>query len=159
MKNNVFLKFDYVSEFIVVGCCMEMSLVNFKATDVWQKFMKSKQELSDYDSTCYYDVNCYDERYFDSYNPNRIFKKFAGVKSLIATTNNFDSVLIPAGRYAVFVHEGLVADISKTFQYIYTEWLPQNNEQLDRRPHFMILPIDYDRNNPIIREEIYIPLK
>ena len=58
-----------------------------------------------------------------------------------------------------FVHEGSATDINKTFQYIFSEWLVNINEQLDDRPHFMKLPINYDRNNPLVREEIYIPLK
>ena len=158
MKNDMFLRFENVSEFIVVGCSMEMSLTNFKPAEVWQKFMQSKNKLTGSDTECYYDVNSYHEHYFECYSPDKPFNKLAGVKST-AVVDNFDSLVIPDGRYAVFIHEGLAADISKTFQHIFAIWLPQNNEQLDHRPHFMKLPIDYNRDSTIVKEEIYIPLK
>jgi AraC family transcriptional regulator len=81
------------------------------------------------------------------------------VKSDSTSDYDFEKLIIPGGRYAVFIHEGLATDINKTFQYIFVEWLVDNDEQLDNRPHFMKLPIDYDRNNLLVREEIYIPLR
>ena len=119
MKNDMFLRFENVSEFIVVGCSMEMSLTNFKPAEVWQKFMQSKNKLSDSDTECYYDVNSYHEHYFESYSPDQPFNKLAGVKTTMVV-DNFDSLVIPDGRYAVFIHEGSAADISKTFQYIFS---------------------------------------
>jgi AraC family transcriptional regulator len=159
MKSNCFSRIENVAEFKVIGCSMEMSVVDFKATEVWSKFMQQKNRLTDYDNTCYLDVNIYEEYYFDSYNPSQLFNKLAGVKSDNNTINGFDSLTIQEGRYAIFIHEGLAADISKTFQFIFTEWLPNSNEQLDHRPHFFKLPVDYKNDNQTIREEIYIPLK
>ncbi len=159
IKSDIFLGFDLISEFSVVGFSMQMSMADFKANEVWQKFMKSKHQLKEYDGSCYYDVNIYSEHYFESYNLTLLFDKFAGVKSDSTSDYDFEKLIIPDGRYAVFVHEGLATDINKTFQYIFSEWLVNSNEQLDNRPHFMKLPINYDRNNPLVREEIYIPLK
>lgn len=158
MKNDMFLRFENISEFIVVGCSMEMSLTNFKAEEVWQKFMQIKNKLIASDTTCYYDVNCYNEDYFKNYNPDQQFKKLAGFKAPI-DVNDFDSLVIPDGRYAVFIHEGLASAIGETFKYIFSEWLPQTNEHLDHRPHFMKLPVNYNRDSLIVKEEIYIPLK
>ncbi|MFN5346737.1 MAG: GyrI-like domain-containing protein [Bacteroidota bacterium] len=158
-KSDIFLGFDLISEFSVVGFSMQMSMADFKANEVWQKFMKSKPQLKEYDGSCYYDVNIYSEHYFESYNPTQLFDKFAGVKSDSTSDYDFEKLIIPGGRYAVFIHEGLATDINKTFQYIFVEWLVDNDEQLDNRPHFMKLPIDYDRNNLLVREEIYIPLR
>jgi len=159
IKSDIFLGFDLISEFSVVGFSMQMSMADFKANEVWQKFMKSKHQLKEYDGSCYYDVNIYSEHYFESYNPTQLFDKFAGVKSGSTSDYDFEKLIIPGGRYAVFVHEGLATDINKTFQYIFSEWLVNSNEQLDDRPHFMKLPINYERNNPLVREDIYIPLK
>lgn len=39
----------------------------------------------------------------------------------------FSQVVIPAQRYAVFVHGGIAAQIQHTVQAIFHEWLPQSN--------------------------------
>lgn len=118
MKNDVFLRFENVSEFIVVECSMDMSLTNFKSEEVWQKFMRSKNKLTDYDTACYYDANSYHEHYFESYNPDQPFNKLAGVKAAMAV-DNFDLLVNRDGRYAVVIHEGFETNISKRFQYFF----------------------------------------
>lgn len=77
IKNEFFLRFEAIEEFFVVGCSLQMSMTDFKVSQVWKEFMESKNLI----------------------------------------------------------------------------------EQLDHRPHFIKLPINYDLNNPIVSKEIYIPLK
>jgi predicted transcriptional regulator YdeE len=42
--------------------------------------------------------------------------------------------------------------------YIYTEWLPASNYELDNRPQFEILGVKYKTNDPNSEEEIWIPI-
>jgi AraC family transcriptional regulator len=42
---------------------------------------------------------------------------------------------------------------------VFSEWLPQSNFELDHRPHFEILPLDYIAKGGQVTEEVWIPIK
>jgi AraC family transcriptional regulator len=50
-------------------------------------------------------------------------------------------------------------DFGSFMNYIFMEWLPQSNYQLDNRPHFQILGEKYKHNQPDSEEEVWIPIK
>ena len=62
------------------------------------------------------------------------------------------------GSYAVFDYKGLNTD-TQIFIYIFKEWLPNSDYELDERPHFEILGNKYKNGNPESEEEIWIPIK
>lgn len=67
---------------------------------------------------------------------------------------------IPAGRYAVFTHLGKTQDLYKTYEYIWSVWLPCSQEEVDMRFDFEL----YDKRflgpeNPDSQIDIYIPIK
>ncbi|WP_343209036.1 AraC family transcriptional regulator [Anaerolentibacter hominis] len=67
---------------------------------------------------------------------------------------------LSAGRYAVFTHRGTLANLFKTYQYIYGIWLTAAKEELDDREDFevyehAVLSLD-DPDNEV---KIYIPVK
>ena len=45
------------------------------------------------------------------------------------------------------------------FQYIFTNWLPNSEYELDNRPHFEILGDKYINGSADSEEEIWIPVK
>ena len=71
----------------------------------------------------------------------------------------FQTVRIPARRYAVFTHRGHVAGISSTFGTIYQKWLPQSGFKAANAPSFE----RYDqRFNPMTgtgEVECWLPLE
>lgn len=69
-----------------------------------------------------------------------------------------ETLVIPGGLYAVFVHEGPATEGDKTYRFIYTEWLPASEFRVDDRPHFAVMSENYQRDNPN-SEEIWIPIK
>lgn len=65
---------------------------------------------------------------------------------------------LPGGLYAVFDYKGSSSD-PRIFQYIFSEWLPNSEYQLDNRPHFEVLGEKYKNNDPESKEEIWIPVR
>jgi AraC family transcriptional regulator len=60
------------------------------------------------------------------------------------------------GLYAVFAHRGSDPAI---FDHIYGEWLTASDFELDDRPHFEVLDVQYRHSDPDAAEEIWIPVR
>lgn len=67
---------------------------------------------------------------------------------------------IAGGKYAVFMHKGAYENLSKTYGYIFDQWLPAQTYQLRDEPCFeKYLNRDPRRTKPEnLRTEIYIPI-
>ena len=46
----------------------------------------------------------------------------------------------------------------KTIQYIFLDWLPKSEFQVDHRPHFEKLGDKYNPTDPNSEEEVFIPI-
>lgn len=67
---------------------------------------------------------------------------------------------IPAGKYAVFTHRGLISEIRKTYEYIWGTWVLLTKEVLDKRGDFELYDKRFlGRDNEQSEMDIYIPLK
>ena len=139
--------------------CM-MSLVNTMTRDLWQRFMLRRKEIVNPMDSNLYSISVYDHDYFQDFNPNNEYEKWAAVEvnNFESIPEGFDSLILQKGLYAVFSYQGLSTDHS-IFEYIYTIWLPKSNYRLDHRPHFEILGEKYRNNDPNSEEEIWIPIK
>lgn len=49
--------------------------------------------------------------------------------------------------------------MTKIFEYIFVEWLPDTIYELDNRPHFEILGEKYKNNDPDSEEDLWIPIR
>ena len=58
----------------------------------------------------------------------------------------------------IFDHKGSSSDHS-IFEYIFSKWLPASKYEVDDRPHFEVLGLNYKNNDPESEEEIWIPIK
>ena len=67
--------------------------------------------------------------------------------------------VLKGGLYAVFDYVGSSADFHKTFNYIFKEWLPASEYELDKREHFEIMGEKYRNNDPASEEEVWVPVK
>ncbi len=61
--------------------------------------------------------------------------------------------------YIIFTYKGLTSDFPKTAKYIFEEWLPSSDYELDQRLHFEVLGKKYKNNDINSEEEICIPIK
>ncbi len=52
------------------------------------------------------------------------------VEKIEDVPDGLESAVIPAQKYAVFTHKGVIGTIGKTFVYIYKEWLPNSKLEL-----------------------------
>ena len=152
----------HLKEKILIGCFCEMNFTENKTGELWQNFMPRLKEIKNKISADLFSVQLYNDDYnFNQFDPSAYFTKWAAteVSSIDDVPAKMETLLIPQGLYAVFLHKGSNADNS-TFQYIFQTWLPSSTQYLlDNRPHFEILGEKYKNDNSSSEEEIWIPIK
>ena len=98
---------------------------------------------------------------FMDFNENTSFEKWAAIEvtDFNSIPASMESFILPAGLYAVFLHQGTAAEGARTFGYIFGTWLPGSDYILDNKPHFEILGQKYKNDDPASEEEVWIPVK
>ncbi|MFK7813261.1 MAG: GyrI-like domain-containing protein [Maribacter sp.] len=146
----------------LIGKSLRMSLADNKTSQLWKSFMTEKSAIKNTVGTDLYSIQVYDElHYFKNFNPQTEFTKCAAIEvdKHEDIPNDFSSFTIESGLYAVFLHKGTVIEFSKTMQYIFSQWLPQSEYELDNRPHFEVLGEKYKNNDPNSEKEVWIPIR
>lgn len=153
-------RIEILAEMKMIGKRMEMSLSDNKTGELWRSFMPRRREIQNYIGTEIYSLQIFDSTYFDNFNPNTKFEKWAliAVPNFDIVPNEMEIFHLQGGLYAVFSYKGSSADNS-IFQYIFTTWIPNSIYSLDNRPHFEVLREKYKNNDPNSEEEIWIPIK
>lgn len=156
----MFLRIETISEKKIIGKQIKMSFSENKTFQLWKNFMPLKSNIRNVINSNLFSIEVYPQQFFDSFNPNSEFIKWAGVEVLNFENipSEMESLIIPEGLYAVFVHKGLASEGFKTYQYIFQTWLPDSVYQLDNRPHFAIMGEKYKNDSPESEEEIFIPV-
>ncbi|WP_268847235.1 GyrI-like domain-containing protein [Flavobacterium aestivum] len=151
-------RIEILSEKKLIGKRLQMSLANNKTQELWQGFMPRRNEIQNPVSSDLYAVQVYEPNYFEAFNPNAIFEKWATleVADFDSIPTAMESLTLSGGLYAVFEHKGHSTAI---FDYIFREWIPNSKYDLDQRPHFEILGAKYKKDDPNSEEEIWIPIK
>jgi len=92
--------------------------------------------------------------------PGRGFDYIAGVEvnSTENTPSEFTQVRLPAGKYAVFVHDKHVSEIPQTIQAIWSVWLPSSGLQIGESPSFERYSDAFDPTTGRGGMEIWIPV-
>ncbi|MFC5271422.1 GyrI-like domain-containing protein [Adhaeribacter terreus] len=145
----------------LIGLHKTMSLAENKTAELWRNFMLHRKEIRNNIDTDLYSLQVYRPDHFVNFRPHNEFEKWAltevaDFKDVPAGMETFD---LPAGTYAVFNYKGKPSEAAQTFQYIFTNWLPNSAYELDNRPHFEILSEKYKNEHPDSEEEIWIPVK
>jgi AraC family transcriptional regulator len=145
----------------LIGKRLIMSLADNRTRDLWKSFMPRRKEVKNYIGTELYSIQRYDPLYFNNFNPNADFEKWAAVEvtDFNVVPDQMETILLPGGLYAVFIHIGAAGKGQETFNYIFTAWLPGSDYTLDNRPHFEILGEKYKNDDPESEEEIWIPVR
>jgi AraC family transcriptional regulator len=151
-------RIEILSEKKLIGKRLEMSLVNNKTPELWRSFMPRRGEIQNTISSDLFAVQVYEPNYFEAFNPNATFEKWATVEvtDFGNIPTDMESFTLSGGLYAVFELKG--HDIA-IFDYIFRTWIPNSKYDLDQRPHFEILGAKYIKDDPNSEEEIWIPIK
>ena len=128
-----------ISEKILVGKKIKMSLTDDKTLILWKNFKSQISKIENRAGTNFYSIQFYNPKLnFEDFNTSTIFENCAAVEvsNHFKIPDGMELFIIPKGKYAVFTHKGIAKDTFKTTQYIFEEWLPKSDYQLDSRPYF-----------------------
>lgn len=144
---------------LLAGVRRRMSFVNDRTSELWREFRAREGDIKERAGEESFSVKVYDPDYsFSNFDPTAEFEKWAAAEISVPDAG-FECLEIPAGKYAVFIHKGTAAKGPRTFGYIFGQWLPNSDFDLDPRPHFEVLPKGYDPLDPSSEEEIWIPIQ
>lgn len=145
----------------LIGMHRKMSLAQNMTVELWRSFMPRRTEVPDRTNSAYISMNIYPETQEGMISPTTMFDKWAAVEvsSYGIIPDGMEAYTLRGGKYAVFIHKGPASAFPKTVQFIFAEWLPASEYELDNREHFEVLPEGYDRNDPDAEEEVWIPVK
>jgi AraC family transcriptional regulator len=145
----------------LIGKSMTMSFSNNKTAELWKSFMPRRKEIQNNIGTELYSMQLYAPMFFNIFNPNIEFEKWAAIEVTDFDTipADMETFTLPGGLYAVFLYKGAAGTAVDTFQYILGTWLPNSEYSLDNRAHFEILGEKYKKDDPDSEEEIWIPIK
>jgi len=145
----------------LIGASKRMSLAADATPALWAGFMPRRNEIQNRIGSDLIGLRTFEVVGADMFAPQVEFEKFALAEVTPGTPvpAGMLSFTLPAGEYAVFIHHGPASAAPQTFGYIYGQWLPQSDFELDPRPQFEILPEGYNPMDPNAHEEIWIPIK
>jgi AraC family transcriptional regulator len=145
----------------LIGSRVRMSFVNDRTSELWRGFRTVIPTIAGRIGGESYSVKVYDASYpFSSFDPAEEFDKWAAVavSDDADASDGLESLIIPAGKYAEFIHVGPASEAPRTFGFVFGEWLPSSRFALDFRPHFEILPEGYDPFSVDATERVLIPV-
>jgi AraC family transcriptional regulator len=146
----------------LIGIRMKMSFSDNRSFDLWHSFLPRRKEIKNNTGTELYSIEIYPDGFFNIFNPEAQFEKWAAVevKDFKSVPDEMETIILQEGLYAVFLHKGPASAVPQTYQYILGIWLPQNsNFTLDNRPHFALMGNKYKNEDPDSEEELWIPIK
>lgn len=148
------------SEKKLIGRCLMMSFADYQISELWKGFAPGRKEIKNALTHNMLSVTVYSQNHFVDFKPTNEFEKWATVEvsDFDNVPSGMETLVLPAGLYAVFYYKGLSTDNS-VYQYIFGTWLPGSDYMLDNRPHFEVLGEKYKNNDPDSEEEIWIPIK
>lgn len=154
-------KIKTLTEKKLLGNSIEMSFVEDKTFQLWSGFMPNRKEIKNVLNSNLYSLEVYDENHFDNFDPAKSFQKWAAVEVSDYSTipDGMQTLTVPNGLYAVFLHAGPTLEAHKTYRSIFVEWLPNSEYTVDDRPHFAVMNEKYKKDDPTSEEEIWIPIK
>lgn len=151
-----------IQEKILVGKKIKMSLSNDKTLVLWKDFKSGISVIHNRLNSNFYSVQIYDsDLNFVDFKADTIFETWASVEVIDHSKipDGMEQLIIPKGKYAVFLHKGTAKEAFKTNSYIFGTWLPKSKYQLDDRPHFQVMELHYKPDDPESIEMFWIPVR
>lgn len=153
-------RIEIASEKKLIGKHIVMSFIENKTFQLWNSFMPRRKEITNSIDSNFYSLEVFPNGHFDNFDPNRSFQKWAAVEvsTFEEIPQGMETLTIPTGLYAVFIHKGPQSEGHKTYHSIFVEWLPNSGYTVDERPHFAVMGDQYKKEDPDSEEEIWIPI-
>jgi AraC family transcriptional regulator len=144
-----------------IGKRISMSFTGNKTIALWRCFMPNRKEIQNTIGTELYSIEVYPPSFFDNFNPDTAFEKWAAVEvsDFQAVPHEMETLTSPEGLYAVFIHKGPAGTGPETYRYIFERWLPGSGYVVDQRPHFAVMGDRYRNDDADSEEEIWIPVR
>lgn len=141
----------------LVGFSITTSFQEGKTPIVWRQLMMRRKEITNRISNQLFSLQIYPE----NFSPNQSFTKYAlaEVSDFDNIPNDFETFELESGKYLVFNYQGKAENGPELFRYIFQNFIPENNFEIDDRPHFEIFGDTYNPLNEDAQEEIWIPIK
>lgn len=138
---------------------IQMSLTNNQNFKLFNRFMPRRDEIEEAVNGQVLDLREYPEDYFDAFDPEIPFTKWAlrEVRDFGTVPEGMEEFELQGGSYAVFQHKGSSKD-SDAFAHIFRNWLPQSGFSLDQRPHFEVLGAKFQWDSSNSQQQIWIPI-
>ncbi len=138
-----------------------MSFSDNKTLELWQSFMPRRKEIENNIGSELYSIEIYAPSYWISFDPNAEFEKWAAIEvtDFQPIPDEMETITLPDGLYAVFLHNEPASTGPKTYEFIFRSWLPNSYFLLDTRPHLAVMGEKYKNEDPNSEEEIWIPIK
>jgi len=157
----MFLRIENLAEKKLIGQHLQTSHTKNRTFELWNKFMPRKKEIKNLIGSELYSVEVYPANHFVNFNPANEFEKWAAIEVTDFNTApaEMETLTIPTGLYAVFLHKGPAKEGALTYNYIFMDWLPKSDYVLDHRPHFAVMGEKYKNDDPSSEEEIWIPVR
>lgn len=153
-------RIELITETKLVGKHVMMSFSSDKTFALWNSFMPNRKEIRNAINNRLISAEVFPANFFEKFNPTTEFEKWA----LVEVTDHdsmpegMETKVFPAGEYAVFIHRGLASEAPRSYNYIFSVWIPQSEYKVDTRPHFAIMDEKYNPNDPNSEEELWIPI-
>ena len=143
----------------LLGKRLKMSFSNDRTGELWRSFMPYRKDILHKIGIDLYSMQIFDA--MPDFKSDATFEKWAAVEvSAIETVpEGMETYTLQGGLYAVFLHQGPASAFQKTFGFIFEEWLPNSEYELDDREHFELLGEKYKNNDPDSEEEVWIPIR
>ena len=156
------LRIETLPEKKLVGKTLRMSLAKDQTHQLWSGFMPERNLIQNKVGTDFLSVQLYDPALsFNDFSPQTEFAKCAMVEvsEFKNIPRGMETLTLVGGLYAVFLHKGRVQDFPKTMEYVFGQWLPNSNYEVDLRAHFEVLGAQYKPNSGDSEEEVFIPIR
>lgn len=144
-----------------IGMSVITSFANDNSSELISKFLPVQHEIENRKTENLFFIQKY-ESYFWYLEDKlkRIFEKWLAieVENFEKTPPNMRTFLLQGGKYAVFIHKGTTVNFHKTINFIFEEWIPESDWQIDNRPHLELLGEKYSPYSKDSEQEIWVPI-
>ncbi len=145
----------------IVGIKDRIIMPNNTIPSLWEKFMTRENEISKKKKGVYYGIadNMSTEAYEFDETIGVEVEEFENIPKDMCT------YIIPAQKYIVFTHKGLLFDnggvslVSRSYDYIYSKFLPTSEFKVNNDFNFELYDSRYIENSNDSEFDIYVPIK
>jgi AraC family transcriptional regulator len=143
----------------LLGKRLKMSFSNDRTGELWRSFMPYRKDILHKIGIDLYSMQIFGA--MPDFKTDATFEKWAAVEvsAIESIPEGMGTYTLKGGLYAVFLHQGPASAFQKTFGFIFEEWLPNSEYELDDREHFELLGEKYKNNDPDSEEEVWIPIR